>query len=60
MMSVKVVLEHTLEEIDHLWKVLEAHMGAHQKVMQKIQTQVAAQVPVPVEPTVTNNTDITT
>ena len=59
-MSVKVVLEHTLEEIDHLWKVLEAHMGAHQKVMQKIQTQVAAQVPAPVESTVTNNTDITT
>lgn len=41
-----ITLEHTVEEIEHLWKVLEAHLGVHQQVMKKVQTQVQAQMPV--------------
>ena len=42
-----ITLQHTIEEIEHLWKVLEAHLTTHQKFMASVQRQVTQVVPPP-------------
>jgi len=55
-MSIKIVLEHTIEEVEHLFKALESHAKAHNALMASVKQQAEAQLgnaaPAPaVEPT---------
>ena len=53
-MSIKIVLEHTLEEIEHIWKAMESHAKLHNFIMMSVKAQAEAQVaaaqPQPDEP----------
>ena len=53
-MSIKIVLEHTVEEVEHLFKALESHAKAHNALMasvkQQAEAQLAAQQPEPPAP----------
>jgi len=43
-MSIKIVLEHTIEEVEHLFKALESHAKAHNALMASVKQQAEAQL----------------
>jgi hypothetical protein len=43
-MSIKIVLEHTIEEVEHLFKELESHAKAHNALMASVKQQAEAQL----------------
>lgn len=43
-MSFKIVLEHSIEEVEHLFKALESHAKAHNALMASVKQQAEAQV----------------
>jgi len=52
-MSIKIVLEHTIEEVEHLFKALESHAKAHNALMASVKQQAESQLgtvaPAPAE-----------
>ena len=43
-MSIKIILEHTVEEVEHLFKALESHAKAHNALMASVKEQAEAQL----------------
>jgi hypothetical protein len=43
-MSFKIKLEHTVEEIEHLFKAMESHAKAHNALMNSVKQQAEAQL----------------
>jgi hypothetical protein len=44
-----ITLQYTVEELEHLWGVLTAHLKTHQAIMGKFQQQATAQTQQPPE-----------
>lgn len=49
-MSFKIVLEHSIEEVEHLFKALESHAKAHNALMASVKQQAEAQVAAATNP----------